>query len=63
MQKMVDKWSIKPTLAQKLADILEFVADKEVFTTEDVVRHFSFTPTGIQTATNEKASENGIVSD
>lgn len=44
-QKMVDNWSIKPTLAVKLVDILEFVADKEAFTTEDIVRHFSFTPT------------------
>ena len=24
-QKMVDKWSIKPSLAEKLVDILEFV--------------------------------------
>ena len=44
-QKMVGKWSIKPTLAEKLVDILEFVEDKEAFTTEDIVRHFSFTPT------------------
>ena len=44
-QKMVDKWSIKPSLAEKLADILEFVAEKEVFTTEDIVRHFNLTPT------------------
>lgn len=44
-QKMVDKWSIKPTLAEKLVDILEFVADKESFSTEDIVRHFGFTPT------------------
>ena len=44
-QKMVDNWSIKPTLAVKLVDILEFVADKETFTTEDIVHHFGFTPT------------------
>ena len=43
-QKMVDKWSIKPTLAEKLVDIMEFVSDKETFTTEDIVRHFGFTP-------------------
>jgi len=42
---MVDKWSIKPTLAEKLVDILEFVADKETFTTEDIVHRFSYTPT------------------
>ena len=44
-QEMVDKWSIKPALADKLVDILEFVANKEAFTTEDIIRHFSFTPT------------------
>jgi len=25
-QKMVDKWSIKPSLAEKMVDILEYVA-------------------------------------
>ena len=44
-RKMVDKWSIKPTLADKLVDILIFVADKEEFTTETIVRQFGFTPT------------------
>jgi len=44
-QKMVDKWSIKPTLAEKMVDILAFVADKEEFTTETIVRQFGFTAT------------------
>lgn len=44
-QEMVDKWSIKPTLAGKLVDILEFVTDRSKFTTEDIVRHFGFNPT------------------
>ena len=44
-QKMVDKWSVKPTLAEKLADILAFVADKEEVTTEAVVAHFGFPDT------------------
>ena len=43
--KMVDKWSIKPSLAEKLVDILEFVADKEIITTEVIVSHFGFTTT------------------
>ena len=42
---MVDKWSIKPSLAEKLVDILEFVADKDEFTTENIVSHFGFNPT------------------
>ena len=44
-QKIVDKWSIKPSLAEKLVDILEFVADKGEFTTEQVVSHFGFNAT------------------
>lgn len=41
-KEMVDKWSIKPTLAEKMADILAFVADKEEITTEAIVQHFGF---------------------
>ena len=44
-QKMVDKWSIKPSLAEKMVDILEFVADKDQITTEAIVSHFGFNPT------------------
>ena len=44
-QKMVDKWSIKPSLAEKLVDILEFMADKDLITTEEIVSHFGFNPT------------------
>ena len=44
-QEMVDKWSIKPSLAEKLADILDFVADKEEFTTEVIVQHFGIPAT------------------
>ena len=39
------KGSIKPTLAEKLVDILDFVADKEEFTTETIVHQFGFTAT------------------
>ena len=44
-QEMVDKWSIKPSLAEKMVDILEFVADKDQITTETIVSHFGFNPT------------------
>ena len=44
-QKMVDKWSIKPSLAEKMVDILEFVNDKDQITTEEIVSHFGFNPT------------------
>jgi DeoR/GlpR family transcriptional regulator of sugar metabolism len=44
-QELVDKWSIKPSLAEKLVDILEFVADKDQITTEEIVSHFGFNPT------------------
>ena len=44
-KKMVDKWSIKPSLAEKLVDILEYVVDKGEFTTEQIVSHFGFNAT------------------
>ena len=44
-QQMVDKWSIKPSLSEKLVDILDFVADKDEFTTEQIVSHFGFNTT------------------
>ena len=44
-KKMVDKWSIKPSLAEKLVDILLFMDDNEVVTTENLVSHFGFTAT------------------
>ena len=44
-QKMVDKWSIKPSLAEKMVDILQFMADKDEITTENIVTHFGFTAT------------------
>ena len=44
-QKMVDKWSIKPTLAEKLVDILIFMTEHKQITTEELIEHFSFTPT------------------
>ncbi len=43
--EILRKWSIKPSLADKLADILLFMADKEDITTEALIRHFGFAPT------------------
>lgn len=44
-QEMVDKWLIKPSLAEKLASVLDYVSDKDEFTTETIVSHFGFTAT------------------
>ena len=44
-QEMVDKWSIKPTLAGKLADIIVFMADKEEIRTEQLVTQLGLTET------------------
>ena len=44
-QKMVDKWSIKPVLAEKLVDILEYAADRDEITTEQIVNNFGFNAT------------------
>jgi Fic family protein len=45
LQEMVDKWSIKPTLAGKLADIIVFMADKEEIRTEQLVTQLGLTET------------------
>lgn len=39
------KWSIKPSLAEKMVDILQFMADKDEITTKNIVTHFGFTAT------------------
>lgn len=44
-QELVNKWSIKPSLAEKLVDIMDFVADKDEITTEIIVSRFHFNPT------------------
>ena len=44
-QIMVDEWSVKPSLAEKLVDIMEFVTYKDLITTEEIVSHFGFKPT------------------
>ena len=44
-QEMVDKCSIKPSLAEKMVDILLYVADKNIITTEMIVSHFGFNAT------------------
>ena len=42
---MQRKWSIKPTLAKKLADILVFADGKEKITTETIIKQFNLTQT------------------
>ena len=44
-RKMVDKWSIKPSLAKKMVDMLSFIDDKDTITTDILVQHFGFAPT------------------
>lgn len=43
--EITGKWSIKPSLAQKLADILSFVVDKDEVKTEMIVAEFGFSET------------------
>lgn len=45
IKKMVDKWSIKPSIAEKLADILLFAGDKGEMKTETIVRTFGLSET------------------
>ena len=44
-EEIVDKWSIKPSLAEKLVDILVYMADKDEVTTEEVVAQLGYTET------------------
>lgn len=44
-KEMVGKWSIKPSLAEKLADILLYMTDKDEIRTENVVRDMGITET------------------
>lgn len=44
-KEMVGKWSIKPSLAEKLADILLYITDKDEIRTEYVVRDMGITET------------------
>lgn len=44
-KEMVGNWSIKPSLAEKLADILLYITDKDEIRTEYVVRDMDITET------------------
>ena len=46
--EMADKWLINPVLADKLADILVFVAHKPVFSSKEIVSHFGFSETTVR---------------
>ncbi|MGN0256957.1 MAG: hypothetical protein ACI4CA_01060 [Bacteroides sp.] len=35
---LVDKWSIKPSLAEKLVDILSYMKDKDEIRTDDIIK-------------------------
>ncbi len=45
VKKMADKWSIKPSLAEKMVDILLFMADKQEVATDEIISEFGFTAT------------------
>lgn len=44
-EEMVDKWSIKPSLAEKMVDIMVFMADKEQIRTVNLVKEMGLTDT------------------
>ena len=44
-QSELDNLTIEPSIAEKMVDIMEFVADKDEITTETIFAHFGFTPT------------------
>ena len=45
MEEIIGKWSIKPSLAAKLVDIIYFANNHQVLTTELITREFQLTPT------------------
>lgn len=42
---LADKYKIRPTLAQKLADILTYAEEKDTLTTKDIRKKSGFTET------------------
>ena len=45
MEEIIGKWSIKPSLAAKLVDIIYFANNHQELTTELITREFQLTPT------------------
>lgn len=45
VKKMADNWPIKPSLAEKLVDILMLMTEKQNITTDEVISEFGFTAT------------------
>ena len=45
VKEMARKWSIKPSLARKLVDILHFMADKQEVSTAEIISRFGLTAT------------------
>jgi len=45
MQDLTRKWSIKPSLADKLADMVVWMVDQSEITTEQVVAHYGYAAT------------------
>jgi Fic family protein len=45
IEEMVDKWSIKPSLAEKMVDILLYMSENSPVETKDIVDHFGYTTT------------------
>lgn len=45
LAELTVKWSIKSLIAEKMVDILDYMADKESVTTDEIVRRFGFAPT------------------
>jgi len=45
LQDLMRKWSIKPSLAAKLADMVVWMMDKDEITTEQLVAYYGYAPT------------------
>lgn len=43
-QSELGKWSIKPSIVDRMVDIMEFMVDKELITIEEICNHFDYNP-------------------
>ena len=43
-QSELGNWSIKPSIVDIMVDIMEFMVDKDLITTDEIVNHFDYNP-------------------
>ena len=44
-QSELGKWSIKPSIVDRMVDIMDYMVNKDLITTDEIVNHFSYNTT------------------